>query len=49
MFRWMSVTKMALIRVEVYQHLLSLPFHMTFFRRAESVNQVKCESFMALA
>ena len=45
-FRWTSVTKMALIRVET---LLSQSFRRTVSRRAESVKHVKCESRMAMA
>ena len=48
-FRWTSVTKMALINVEVLRYLLSRPFHRIDSKMTESIKHVKCESRIALA
>ena len=47
--RWIKVVKIALIRLEVLQHLLSRPFRRIIERSAESVKHVKSVPRMVVA
>ena len=47
--RWIRVVKMALIRFEVLQHLLSRPFRRIMVRSAESVKHVNSVPRMVAA
>ena len=47
--RWIRVVKMALIRFEVLQHLLSRPFRRIIVRSAESVKHVNSVPQMVAA